>query len=78
MKMEVLLPLQKKDASHAGTVLANIFQHDPVWQVLFRDASPHLDKLAGRLRRGPRLVVRLVCRQSITKRLIHTYFGEIS
>lgn len=78
MNLDYLYPLQKKDASRAGAVLADIFQHDPVLQALFRDASPHLDKLAGRLRRGHRLVARLVGRQSITKRLIHTCFGEIS
>lgn len=32
--------LQKKDASRAGAVLADAFQHDPVWQVLFRDGPP--------------------------------------
>ena len=40
MNLESLYPLQKKDASRAATVLADAFQPDPVWQVLFRDVAP--------------------------------------
>jgi ribosomal protein S18 acetylase RimI-like enzyme len=40
MKLDDLYPLQKKDASRAGEVLVSAFERDPVWQMLFQDATP--------------------------------------
>ena len=39
-KLDDLYQVQKKDAPRAGEVLASAFERDPVWQVLFQDATP--------------------------------------
>jgi ribosomal protein S18 acetylase RimI-like enzyme len=38
-QIENLYKVQKKDIPKAGVVLADAFQHDPVWRLLFRDEA---------------------------------------
>lgn len=39
-KLDDLYQVQKKETPRAGEVLASAFEHDPVWQALFQDATP--------------------------------------
>jgi ribosomal protein S18 acetylase RimI-like enzyme len=39
-KLDSLYRLQKRDVAQAGAVLADAFQHDPVWNAIFDDAGP--------------------------------------
>ena len=38
-QIENLYKVQKKDIPKAGVVLADAFQHDPVWKLVFRDEA---------------------------------------
>ena len=38
-QLENLYEVQRKDIARAGTVLADAFQHDSVWQLFFRDEA---------------------------------------
>ena len=35
-----IYPVQKRDARGAAAVLADAFQHDPIWSTILRDATP--------------------------------------
>jgi len=39
-KLDSLYRLQRKDTAQAGEVLADAFQHDPVWNAIFGDVRP--------------------------------------
>ena len=38
--LDNLYRLQKKDIHRAAVMLADAFQHDPVWNAVFCDATP--------------------------------------
>jgi len=38
-QIENLYKVQKKDVPKAGVVLADAFQHDPIWKLVFRDEA---------------------------------------
>jgi ribosomal protein S18 acetylase RimI-like enzyme len=51
-QIENLYKVQKKDIPKAGAVLANAFQHDPIWTKIFEDEGKNHQKM-GALYEGP-------------------------
>jgi ribosomal protein S18 acetylase RimI-like enzyme len=46
-QIENLYKVQKKDIPKAGLVLANAFQHDPVWTKIFEGEAKNLQKMGA-------------------------------